>query len=125
LKAIVHIGTEKTGTTSIQRYLYLNREKLRRAGYHFIESAGDTNNRALPAYCVSDKKFDDFFQEKGITTPEEKEHFKQTFLKQAEAELEGLPKKVYTDFVSSESVFKTLYQPVMAARLTQSFQHPR
>jgi len=102
LKAIVHIGTEKTGTTSIQKYLYINREKLRTAGYHFLQSAGETNNRALPAYCIADEKFDDFFQERGITTLEEKEQFKQTFIKQFEAELENLPKNVHTVVVSSE-----------------------
>lgn len=28
MTAYVHIGTPKTGTTTIQKFLYLNREKL-------------------------------------------------------------------------------------------------
>lgn len=102
MKAIVHIGTEKTGTTSIQRYLYLNRKKLSAAGYHFIQSAGETNNRALPAYCVADERFDDFFRAEGITTHEEKEQFKRSFINRFEAELQGLPKRIHTVLISSE-----------------------
>ena len=102
MKVLVHIGTEKTGTTSIQQYLHLNRGKLRKAGYHFNQSAGDHNNRAFPAYCIADEKFDDFFQGQGISTLSEKQQFKRIFIEQFEAELEGLPKNIHTVIVSSE-----------------------
>ena len=85
LKAIVHIGTEKTGTTSIQRYLYLNRKKLKNSGFHFIQSAGNTNNRAIPAYCISDDRNDDFFRVEGIATPQEREDFRRIFIKKFES----------------------------------------
>ena len=102
MKAIVHIGTEKTGTTSIQQYLYMNREKLSSAGYHFVQSPGKTNNQALPAYCISDEKFDDFFRDRGITTLDERQRFKQSFIKEFEYELQSLPENIHTVLISSE-----------------------
>jgi hypothetical protein len=67
-----------------------------------VQSAGETNNRALPAYCVADDKFDDFFRAEGITTLEHKEEFKKKFIEQFELELQSLPKNVHTVVISSE-----------------------
>jgi hypothetical protein len=102
LKAIVHIGTEKTGTTSIQKYLFQNRKKLRTAGFHFLQSAGSTNNRALPAYFVAEDRFDDFYRDEGITTLEAKAEFRKQFLEKFENEIGALPKSVHTVVISSE-----------------------
>ncbi len=102
MKAIVHIGTEKTGTTCIQQFLYLNRKKLLSEGYYFVQSPGKTNNRALPAYCIADDKFDDFFRAEGINTLQEKEEFKQSFIKKFDFELQNLPEKIHTVIISSE-----------------------
>ena len=63
MKAIVHIGREKTGTSSLQSYLYLNRQQLKNAGFHFIQSAGQLNNWMLPAFCSNDAAFNDLFKE--------------------------------------------------------------
>lgn len=49
-KAILHIGTEKTGTTSIQTFLFQNRFKLLVAGRLFPASAGYTSNRRLVVF---------------------------------------------------------------------------
>ncbi|MAT91811.1 MAG: hypothetical protein CME59_04360 [Halioglobus sp.] len=102
MRAIVHIGTEKTGTTSIQKLLYVNRRKFRGAGYHFIQSAGKQNNRALPAYCINDDKFDDFYRHQGILTLEQRQEYKAGFLREFEAELASLPRGVHTVLISSE-----------------------
>jgi hypothetical protein len=102
LKAIVHIGTEKTGTTSIQRFLFQNRKKLRAGGFHFLQSAGKTNNRALPAYFVAENRFDDFYRDEGITTLEAKTEFRKQFLQKFEHEIGTLPKSVHTVVISSE-----------------------
>lgn len=102
MKAIIHIGTEKTGTTSIQNYLYLNRKKLKSAGYHFVQSAGKTNNRAIPAYCINDERYDDFFREEGIKTPAAKHDFKQKFIRDFENEIRSAPESIHTFVISSE-----------------------
>jgi len=48
---ILHIGTEKTGTTSIQEFLALNRPRLKQAGILYPESLGPTNHIRLAAYA--------------------------------------------------------------------------
>jgi len=102
LKAIVHIGTEKTGTTSLQRYLYLNRKKLGNAGFHFIQSAGQLNNWMLPAFCSTDGAFNDLLKGEGIRTPEERQLFKQKFIKKFRKEVKTLPENIHTCIISSE-----------------------
>ena len=98
----MHIGTEKTGTTSIQNYLYLNQKKLKSSGFHFIQSAGTTNNRALPSFCMNEDRFDDFFRDQGIKTLEQKHDFRKTFLEEFENEIRSAPSSVHTFIMSSE-----------------------
>lgn len=102
MKAIVHIGTEKTGTTSIQKFLFQNRKKLRNGGFHFLQSAGSTNNRALPAYFIAEHLYDDFYRDEGILTLEAKTAFRKQFLKNFEHEIGSLPRTVRTVVISSE-----------------------
>ncbi len=84
LKAIVHIGTEKTGTSSIQMFLYKNRKKLIKSGYHFLQSAGKTNNWALPAFFSSDDRFNELYRDEGIRTRQQIDQFKLNFFEQFE-----------------------------------------
>ena len=102
MKAIVHIGTEKTGTSSIQLFLLKNRKKLLRHGYHFLQSAGSTNNWALPAYCSVENRFDDFYRIHNVKDEAELEAFKKRFVKNFEAELRACDRNVHTVIISSE-----------------------
>jgi len=102
LKAIVHIGTEKTGTSSIQKFLYQNRRKLRSYGFHFLQSAGKLNNQALPAFCIREDRVDDFFLNQGIETIEERNDARRAFTAEFEAELESLSSSIHTVLISSE-----------------------
>lgn len=52
-KAVLHIGTEKTGTTSVQRFLKINRKALRARGIVFPQAFGKENQMALPAAAQS------------------------------------------------------------------------
>ena len=48
---ILHIGAEKTGTTSIQASLYKNHKVLRDLGIHVANFLGKPNHKALAAYA--------------------------------------------------------------------------
>ena len=50
----VHIGTEKTGSSSIQAFMCLNREPLRQRGALYPQSLGPLNHRKLRNYAASD-----------------------------------------------------------------------
>lgn len=102
MKAIVHIGTEKTGTTTIQECLFQNQKKLSKKGFHFLQCAGDRNNRAVAAHCMNDDKFDDFYKQLSISTREQKAVFKADFLGRFREELTSLPSKIHTVVISSE-----------------------
>lgn len=52
----LHIGAEKTGTTSIQGCLQLNRDRLLAKGVLFPRAPGDFNHMALAAYAMADEK---------------------------------------------------------------------
>lgn len=49
-KAILHIGTEKTGTTSIQKFLFQNRDRLQTVHTLFPRSGGFISNQRLVVY---------------------------------------------------------------------------
>ena len=60
MKCFLHIGTEKTATTTIQNFLHLNRQGLLDKGYIYTKSAGLINNRALPVLAYNSSRRDDF-----------------------------------------------------------------
>lgn len=51
-KVFLHIGQEKTGTTSIQEFLHANRSKLAEEGVFVPQSIGHKNHKALAAYAL-------------------------------------------------------------------------
>jgi len=52
LKAIIHIGTAKAGSTAIQRFLFRNRRLLKQAGYH-IPFYKPTKQYGFHAYVIT------------------------------------------------------------------------
>jgi len=53
---VLHIGTEKTGSTTIQRFLRRNRKKLLKHGVLFPQSAGRENQAKLAVYAGDDRQ---------------------------------------------------------------------
>lgn len=87
MKFFVHIGTEKTGTTTIQSFLRLNREKLKRKGYIYTKSAGDENNRALPVAAYNQERRDDFTKANYINTNKDLLAFQDDLIKKIKDEI--------------------------------------
>ncbi len=67
----LHIGTEKTGTTTIQRYLAGNRKSLKAQGFLYPVSPGETNHLALTACSMEGPKLDLLHTRCGIRRREE------------------------------------------------------
>ena len=70
MKCILHIGTEKTGTSTIQAFLDLNRSLLRCHKILFTLSAGRRNNRGLSVAAYNITNVDDYVKSIGLRTPE-------------------------------------------------------
>ena len=68
MKLILHIGTEKTGTTSIQRFLKLNRIELAKYGYYVPESSAlpSGNHRWITLTAYEEDRVDDFIMSQGF-----------------------------------------------------------
>ena len=65
VRCILHIGTEKTGSTSLQTALSVNREHLSERGIFYSKAAGSLNSRALAAaFCQYSS--DDYLARLGI-----------------------------------------------------------
>jgi len=68
----LHIGTEKTGTTSIQEFLRINRANLNSAGIYVPCSLGPSNHQWLPFMFSQDLSVDSFFRMHGINTDDQR-----------------------------------------------------
>lgn len=75
MRAILHLGTEKTGTSTIQRFLKKNRKALIEQGFYFMKSTGEADDRKLSVYCLLEEQFDDFHRNNLIDTKEKKQEF--------------------------------------------------
>jgi hypothetical protein len=59
MNCFLHIGTEKTATTTLQSFFYLNRIKMLKYGFLFPKSVGIRNNYKLPVAVYNINKRDD------------------------------------------------------------------
>lgn len=77
--AILHIGVEKTGTTSIQEFLRLNRSTLKDLSILYPQSPGSSNHTALALYAAADDKCDDLRIGSGIARHDDLPRFRDQF----------------------------------------------
>ncbi len=102
MKAVIHIGTEKTGTTTIQEFLHLNRDKLANQGVAYLRSPGLRNNRKLATYCMKNNKLDDQIKDMGILSGAKRNEWKAKFRQNFEQEIKNLDEKISSVIISSE-----------------------
>jgi len=117
MRCILHIGTEKTGSTAIQEYLYSHKVKLKGIGVHVCTSVGKGNNRALPAAFMSDLKVDDFIRSNKIEDLNTRHSWKSKLLKGFSAEVVKSRKNASVFVISSEHFHSRLQTPVEVREL--------
>jgi hypothetical protein len=91
-KCFIHIGTEKTGSTSIQRYLEKNRDLLLDQGHYYPKCFGPKrgSHYYLCAYVRHDSIFDDLRLISGISNQEELNVFREKLLTSAREEFKSI-----------------------------------
>ena len=87
-KLFLHIGTEKTGTTSIQNLLSSQNKLLNKHKIHYIENFGLPNSRKLATLTRSINQKDESFINYKITNEKEFILFKNETLKLVKFEIE-------------------------------------
>jgi tetratricopeptide (TPR) repeat protein len=88
-RAILQIGTEKTGTTSLQSFLAANRDRLRQRGFAYPRFCGEINHTGLAAYAMAPGRFDPLRARYGIHDREDVAPMRQRMALAAAAELAG------------------------------------
>jgi len=116
MNLILHIGTEKTGTTHLQNWLCSNKETLSTYGFAVNSSLGRGNNRKLAAFFQN--SFDEFHKDHGISNLEEKRKFFDRFLPKLRREIERQSEKHHTYIISSEHLSSRLKHAKQIERLS-------
>lgn len=109
LRAILHIGTEKTGTTSIQSFLTRNRTELGQFGYAYLQSTGLPSNRKLATYCFNSDRHDDHHVSLDIVDPVKREQWRSRFVQEFDTEIKSLNPEVHSVFISNEQLHSRLF----------------
>lgn len=73
---IIHIGTEKTGTTSFQRFCRLNSKALLSCGVLYPSQLGGDNHRNISIYALDFDSNDDGVRSTGVGSKEQHDLFR-------------------------------------------------
>lgn len=76
MKLIIHIGTEKTGSSSLQLWGSQNREALQKVGVYYSYLLGDVDHRKASVYPLTYDVSDDGFERYNISDNDEFSAFK-------------------------------------------------
>ncbi|NQY02324.1 MAG: hypothetical protein HRT76_03505 [Halieaceae bacterium] len=117
MKCILHIGTEKTGTTALQHYLFQHRAHLSDQGFYLCRSVGDRNDRRLAQAMMYDWREDDFFRHAGLNTLEDRKAWRLETVDAFCQEVRAVPAGHHTVLLSSEHFHSRLVNRGEIARL--------
>lgn len=87
----LHIGTPKTGTTSIQNFLDVNTPALAQQGIVVPRSLGERNHRRLCLYAMDEHRIDKLRRSKRMLTPEIVRLYREKVLREFRAEIATFP----------------------------------
>ncbi len=107
---VLHIGTEKTGTTLLQKWLYKNRRQLMEQGFFLSDKLGWENNRELVAYFRTDR--DEFWDFNGFRDVQDKHDYFAGFLEDVEKEIIEAAENHHTMIITSEHFHSRLTNDV-------------
>lgn len=123
MKLVLHIGRPKTGTTSLQQFLYKNRKRLSEFGYFLFDEVGVPNNIDIPAYFSREAigGLTSWARRWGITTSEEKEaHFTaRNFVQNFDHQVSSASETHHTAIMTSEQFSTALPASGDIERLAQ------
>ncbi len=111
MKCILHIGTEKTGSTSIQDFCFNNRQLLFQQDIIFSNSMlypGENNHSHLPYLGFGNERFDEYHVLHGLTDETKKGEHKNKIFLELEKEVKSNPKKTF--LFSSEHLQSRLWE---------------
>ncbi len=109
MRVLLHIGTEKTGTTSLQSFLGSQRDELGRAGWLFPESLGARSHSALVLASAARGRCEDLLPEFGLEPGFDRAAFRRDIRDRLAAEIDEVRPECL--LVSSEHCSSRLLTP--------------
>lgn len=116
---VLHIGTEKTATKTLQHTLYQHRIWLQSQGVYYLTTSGRIEARSLAAAVLCDDVPDDYLAQQGIHDAQARGVFRREVTRWVRDTLAGLPAAVHTVVISSEHFHSRLRRPVQLQRLRE------
>ncbi|WP_155838633.1 hypothetical protein [Arthrobacter castelli] len=119
-QCILHIGTEKTGSTSIQEFLFRNRNELLQRGYLYPGALTGARHRpnhvALPTYAQNNAKMDGLRRSAGIRSSHDIDKYRAVIEQSLEEEVRST-KGVRVLVLSNEHCSSRLMEVAEVERL--------
>lgn len=120
MKLSLHIGTPKSGTSTIQRFLKQNRALLQENGVHVPQSLGKGNHRRLAAAFLNDDIVDYLFRRLNLQDRADRIAAKRQWKADLRTEIEAQPCSHVV--MSSEHLQSGLHEPEAIRALSDYLQ---
>lgn len=118
-QVVLHIGTEKTGTKTLQHTLHQHHANLQAQGIYYLTTPGRIEARSLAAAVLCDDVPDDYLAQQGIHDAQARVAFRRQVTRWVRDTLAGLPDNIHTIVISSEHFHSRLRRPVQLQRLRE------
>ncbi|MEO0750426.1 MAG: hypothetical protein AAFY25_01350 [Pseudomonadota bacterium] len=117
MKCVLHIGTEKTATTLLQRWVYDNEAALSAQGVALSRVMDFPNNRKLVSFAQGG--LDDYLKMRGVHDAEARAAFFEGFARQLADEIYEKARDHDTFLITSEHFHSRLLGPAQVARVRE------
>lgn len=119
MKCFLHIGTEKTATTTIQEFFYINRKILQSEGFAFSQTVGRTCHRLLALMAYNDSRRDDITLRQKIDSGEALRFRQAELVRALKEEVRSGKRHSHSIIFSSEHVHSRLTKVSEILRLKE------
>lgn len=109
MKVILHIGAEKTGSSSIQKFMHMNKPALAEFGILYLHNPGRAENRDIAAFCMKQGRVDSYLRRKRVNTVSLRTEFDRNFLSDFHRQMDGAAGHIHTVIISSEHFSSRLH----------------
>ncbi|WP_208353898.1 hypothetical protein [Pseudaestuariivita rosea] len=116
-KLFLHIGTEKTASTSIQEFVYANRQNLQDNGIGLCDGMDAPNNQKLVAYFQT--HIDDYLKDHRVLDQATKDAFFDGFLDNVRSEIETRLHQTPSLLITSEHFHSRLRDTQSIVQLSE------
>ncbi len=107
---ILHIGTEKTGSTALQTYLETHRDALAASGFALPDFLDSSNHRELASVFIRDEADDEYLQVQNIVDPAERAKRRALLIEKLATQVERDRHQLHTMLISSEHFHSRLLE---------------